>query len=233
MRPWLDNMLIACLLLIIFIHIQSCNAKSKRENTNKYGICVLRFVGFFRRRCVGILKSLKCLEVWDARKFRHNPGKRKRSSRWKIFYVQIMENFDSIYARANRISLMTLFSKYRIVEIFDSRPIYVVVLTSALEVSFDVKRAQCNWTQTRTLGMRVYMALQKDRCQAKFLTFAKFLTYSFLSDIFLLRAKKIKFVDYFFDVCCVNENFLVSCRSPTASYSTAITITTEKYWTYS
>jgi len=55
-----------------------------------------------------------------------------------------MENSDSIYASANRISLMTLFSKYRIVEIFDSRPIYVVVLTSALEVSFDVKRAQCN-----------------------------------------------------------------------------------------
>jgi len=52
--------------------------------------------------------------------------------------------FDSIYASANRISQMTLFSKYRIVENFDSRPIYVVVLTSALEVSFDVKRAQCN-----------------------------------------------------------------------------------------
>jgi len=41
-------------------------------------------------------------------------------------------------------------------------PIYMVVLTSGLEVSFDVKRGQCNWTKTRTLELRVYTELQND-----------------------------------------------------------------------
>ena len=39
----------------------------------------------------------------------------------------------------------------------DNRPIYMVVLASAVEGSFDVKRAGCNWTKTRTLKLCVYM----------------------------------------------------------------------------
>jgi len=38
-----------------------------------------------------------------------------------------------------------------------SRPIYVVVLATAVEGSSEVKRAQCNWTKTRTLQLCVYM----------------------------------------------------------------------------
>jgi len=36
----------------------------------------------------------------------------------------------------------------------------MVVLASAFKVRFDVKRAQCNWTKTKTLKLHVYMALQ-------------------------------------------------------------------------
>jgi len=36
----------------------------------------------------------------------------------------------------------------------------MVVLASALEVRFDVKRAQRNWTKTRMLKLHVYMTLQ-------------------------------------------------------------------------
>jgi len=39
----------------------------------------------------------------------------------------------------------------------NNRPIYMVVLASAVEGSFVVKRAQCNWTKTRTLQLCVYM----------------------------------------------------------------------------
>ena len=34
----------------------------------------------------------------------------------------------------------------------------------------------------------------------------------------------IKFGDYFFDVCCVHSNFLVTCQIPTTSYSTGIRV---------
>ena len=37
------------------------------------------------------------------------------------------------------------------------RSIYMVVLASAVKGSFDVKRAGCNWTKTRTLQLCVYM----------------------------------------------------------------------------
>jgi len=33
----------------------------------------------------------------------------------------------------------------------------MVMLASAVEGSFDVKRAQCNWTKTRILQLCVYM----------------------------------------------------------------------------
>jgi len=37
----------------------------------------------------------------------------------------------------------------------------MVVLTSAVEGRFDVKRAQCNWTKTKTLGEQcVYMCFR-------------------------------------------------------------------------
>jgi len=38
----------------------------------------------------------------------------------------------------------------------------MVLLASGVEGGFDVKRAQCNWTKTRTLELRVYMELQND-----------------------------------------------------------------------
>jgi len=41
--------------------------------------------------------------------------------------------------------------------------------------------------------------------------------------------KEIKFGKYFFDVCCVNSNFLVRCQAPTRSYSTGIASTTENF----
>ena len=50
---------------------------------------------------------------------------------------------------------------------------------------------------------------------------------------FISQSKGIKLGVYVFDVCCVNENFLVRCQIPTTCYSTGITITTEKHWTLS
>jgi len=41
------------------------------------------------------------------------------------------------------------------------------------------------------------------RCQTKYLTSAKVLTYYCLSAILLVREKE-KFGDYFLDVCCIN-----------------------------
>jgi len=38
----------------------------------------------------------------------------------------------------------------------------MVMQPSALEVNFDLERAQCNWTKTRTAEVRVYMELQND-----------------------------------------------------------------------
>ena len=44
---------------------------------------------------------------------------------------------------------------------WNTRPIYTVVLVSAVEGSLDVKRAQCNWTKTKTLGEQcVYMCFR-------------------------------------------------------------------------
>jgi len=43
-----------------------------------------------------------------------------------------------------------------------NRPIYMVVLASAVKGSFDIKIAQCNWTKMRTLKLYVYMALQNE-----------------------------------------------------------------------
>jgi len=48
---------------------------------------------------------------------------------------------------------------------------------------------------------------------------------------FASQSKRIKFGDYFFDVGYVNSNVLVKCQIPTISYSTGITISTEKYCT--
>jgi len=48
---------------------------------------------------------------------------------------------------------------------------------------------------------------------------------------FASESKGIKFGAYFFDVCCVNYHFLVRCQTPTTSYITGTTLTTEKYWT--
>jgi len=39
---------------------------------------------------------------------------------------------------------------------------------------------------------------------------------------FASQSKGIKFGDYFFDVCCVNQNFLVRCQIPTTSYNMGI-----------
>jgi len=51
---------------------------------------------------------------------------------------------------------------------------------------------------------------------------------------FPFRSKGIKFGDYSYDACCcANENFWVGCQIPRTSYSTGITIATEKYWTKS
>jgi len=50
----------------------------------------------------------------------------------------------------------------------------------------------------------------------------------FVVSYFASLSEGIKFGDYFFDVCCVNYNFLVRCQIPTTSYSTGIAITTEK-----
>jgi len=48
---------------------------------------------------------------------------------------------------------------------------------------------------------------------------------------FASQSKGIMSGNYFFDVCCVNENVLVTCHLPTTSYSTEISITTKKYLT--
>jgi len=48
---------------------------------------------------------------------------------------------------------------------------------------------------------------------------------------FASQIRGIKFGVYFFDVCCVNSNFLVRCQIPTTSYSTETAINTEKHWT--
>jgi len=50
---------------------------------------------------------------------------------------------------------------------------------------------------------------------------------------FASQSKKIKFSDYFFDVCCVNKNFLVKCQMHTTGYNTGISETSEKYLTRS
>jgi len=42
---------------------------------------------------------------------------------------------------------------------------------------------------------------------------------------FASHSSRIKFSNYFFDVCCVNWNILVRCQVPTTSYSTEITLT--------
>ena len=42
------------------------------------------------------------------------------------------------------------------------KPIYMAVLASMVEGSFDVKRAQCNRTKTRTLKLCVYVEHQND-----------------------------------------------------------------------
>ena len=45
------------------------------------------------------------------------------------------------------------------------------------------------------------------------------------------QSEGMKFGDYFFDECCVNENFLVRCQISTTRYSRGTSITNEKYWT--
>jgi len=46
---------------------------------------------------------------------------------------------------------------------------------------------------------------------------------------FSSQSKRINFGNYFFDVCCVNENILVRCQVPTTSYRTGITSIIEKF----
>ena len=45
---------------------------------------------------------------------------------------------------------------------------------------------------------------------------------------FASQSKGKKFRDYFFDVCSVNQNFLIRCQIPTTSYSTGVIITIAK-----
>jgi len=40
-----------------------------------------------------------------------------------------------------------------------SRPFYIILLTSALVVNFDVKRVRCNWNKTKTWELRFYIQL--------------------------------------------------------------------------
>ena len=60
---------------------------------------------------------------------------------------------------------------------------------------------------------------------------AKLLTYYCMSVVLLLRVKEQGLASSFFYVCCANYNYLVRCQISTTSYSTGITITTEKNWT--
>ena len=55
------------------------------------------------------------------------------------------------------------------------------------------------------------------RCQVKFLTSAKFLDLIFFVSYYASQNRRIKFGNYFFDVCCANWNFLVRCQIPTTS----------------
>jgi len=48
---------------------------------------------------------------------------------------------------------------------------------------------------------------------------------------FVSQNKEIKSGNYFFDVCCVNQNILARCQEPTTSYSTGITLTIENFRT--
>jgi len=68
--------------------------------------------------------------------------------------------------RIEHVDLITFDKKKFIVrsmELFaNNRPIMMVVLASAVEGSFDVKRAQCSGTKMRMFELRVYMALQND-----------------------------------------------------------------------
>ena len=69
-----------------------------------------------------------------------------------------------------------------------------------------------------------------DRCQAKFLTSAKFLPW-FCFNNFASHNKEVNSGNYFFDVCCVNLK--KRCRVPTKRYSTRITLTIENFRTLS
>jgi len=68
------------------------------------------------------------------------------------------------------------------------------------------------------------------RCQAKFLTSAKFLT-CIIFQFFASQNKETKSLNYFFDVCCANQNILSRCQEPTTSYSPGITLTIENFRT--
>jgi len=47
---------------------------------------------------------------------------------------------------------------------------------------------------------------------------------------FSSQSEEIKFGNYFFDVCCGNQNILVRCQVPTTSYITGISLTSENVW---
>ena len=64
--------------------------------------------------------------------------------------------------RNTELHLLAYFSPHQKCSNSNTRPIYIVVLASAVEGSVDVKIAQFNWTKTRTLELRVYMAPQND-----------------------------------------------------------------------
>jgi len=46
---------------------------------------------------------------------------------------------------------------------------------------------------------------------------------------FAFQNKEIKSGNYFFDVCCGNQNMLVRCQVTTTSYNTGITLTVENF----
>jgi len=54
------------------------------------------------------------------------------------------------------------------------------------------------------------------RCQSEISDLLLFVSY------FASQNKGTKFGDYFFDVCCVDQNVLVRCQLPTINYSTGI-----------
>ena len=84
-------------------------------------------------------------------------------SRVRVIFTKypniILANTASLYTRNREMSFYVSSDalKYWCKLPCITRLIYMVVLASAVEGSFDAKRAQRNWTKTRTLQLCVYM----------------------------------------------------------------------------